>query len=88
MRLKVVHDIVGILRQRARDRHMGLPALTPQSPMTVEQMFEWRGADEIERLRTALHEIVRRTDAYRDDWDGWPLVAGINDLARKALASD
>jgi len=40
---------------------------------------------EIERLRAALHEIVLRTDPYNGQWSDWPLVAGIDDTARKAL---
>lgn len=36
-------------------------------------------------LEAALREIKVRTQAYADDYESWPLVAGVHDVARKAL---
>lgn len=41
-------------------------------------------SDEVERLRRVLNEIALRTSPYREQWDTWPLVSGIDQLVRDA----
>lgn len=41
-------------------------------------------AREIERLQKVLNEIALRTSPYRERWDEWPLVSGIDQLVRDA----
>lgn len=38
----------------------------------------------IERLETALRDIITRTAPYKDD-ESWPLVSGVHRVAKGAL---
>jgi hypothetical protein len=60
--------------------------------MPESDLAEWcrampaDAANEIERLRKALAEIVVRTVPYQEDYESWPLVAGVHRVAHDALA--
>ena len=69
----------GASRDQGRRQQMTKPPEPQQVARSVGHM-------EVIRLREALFEIVMRTSSYQDQWDEWPLVAGVNDVARRALA--